>query len=414
MADLALANELTDPETYGNEARLHEIYSHLRANDPVSWMEPEGYRPYWAVTKYADIMEISRQNEQFLNAPRLTLLDIEQEEEVRRFTGGSDLLLRTLVNMDMPDHKIYRNLTLEWFQPKNLNSFEERVREIAKVSIDKMADLGGECDFASDIGIWYPLHVIMMILGVPEEDEPMMLKLTQELFGSNDPDMQRKEETDDVNNIITDFFNYFGAVTADRRANPKDDLSSVIANAEINGQLINDFEAISYYVITATAGHDTTSSTSVGGLLALMENPDELAKLKRDPSLIPGAIDEMIRWVAPVQHFFRTAKEDYVLRGQEIKADEGVVMFYASGNRDEEIFDDPFKFKIDRSPNRHLAFGYGAHLCLGQFLAKLEMRVLYEELIKRLDWIELAGEPARTKSSFVSGLKSLPVHYKMN
>ena len=252
----------------------------------------------------------------------------------------------------------------------------------------------------------------MTVLGVPEEDEPIMLKLTQELFGSTDPDMKRPDATETVN-TVSEFFNYFTAMTEDRRANPKDDVASVIANATIDGQPIGHLEAISYYIIVATAGHDTTSSTAAGGLLALMQNPEEFAKLRANPDLLPGAIDEMIRWTTPVKHFFRTAAVDYELRGQKIKKGDNLLMCYWSANRDADAFDDPFSFRIERTPNKHLAFGYGAHVCLGQHLAKMEIRALYTELLARLDHIELAGDPAWVEASFVSGLKRLPVRYSM-
>src|SRR5262249_36968380 len=202
-------------------------------------------------------------------------------------------------------------------------------------------------------------------------------------------------------------------LSAERRKNPTEDLATVIANAEIDGKPISEYDAMSYYLIVATAGHDTTSSTVAGGLLALMENPSELAKLRANPDLMSSAIEEMLRWVTPVKHFFRTATEDYVLRGQQIKAGHSLMMCYLSANRDEEIFDDPFSFHIDRSPNKHLAFGHGAHLCLGMHLARMEMKALYQELLARIHTFELSGTPAWVAASLVSGLKTLPIRYAM-
>ena len=251
-------------------------------------------------------------------------------------------------------------------------------------------------------------------MGVPKEDEPRMLRLTQELFGGRDEDMIRDEsETSSESNTITDFFEYFNALTEDRRKNPTNDVSSVIANAQINNEQLGHLEAMSYYVIIATAGHDTTSSSTAGGILALIENPDQLSKLKNNPSLMTSAVEETIRWVTPVKNFFRTATQNYDLKDREIKKDDSILLCYPSGNRDEEIFADPFKFKVDRSPNRHLAFGHGAHLCLGKYLAKIEMEIFYEELFKKIDNIQLNGEPEWVKASFVSGLKSLPIKYSL-
>lgn len=413
MTDRSIDNAIADPKIYADVDAFHELFTKLRAEEPVRWTEPEGYRPFWTISKHADIMEVERQNDKFLNDPRLTLQTIEVEEKVKEFTGGQSKLIRSLVDMDNPDHRNYRGLTQAWFMPPNLKAISARVDALAKKYIDRLEAKGGECDFVSDVAVWYPLRVIMTVLGVPEEDEPIMLKLTQELFGSTDPELRRKDADFNVN-TVTDFFNYFNALTEDRRMNPKDDVASVIANATIDGQPIGHLEAMSYYIIVATAGHDTTSSTAAGGLLALMQNPDEFAKLRADPDkYLNSAIDEMIRWTTPVKHFFRTAAVDYELRGQKIKAGDNLLMCYWSANRDEEAFDDPFSFHIDRSPNKHLAFGYGAHVCLGQHLAKMEIKALYNELLSRLEHIELAGDPAWVEASFVSGLKRLPVRYSM-
>ena len=402
------------PETYADEKELHDIFTFMRKEDPVSWVEPNQFRPFWAITKHEDIIEIEKQNELFINDPRTTLMDIPTEDAIKEFTGGSHLLVRSLVHMDNPDHQSYRSLTQKWFAPPNLESLKKDIRNIAKEYVNKMVDHGNECDFAKDVAIFYPLRVIMSILGVPKEDEPRMLRLTQELFGGRDEDMIRDEsETSSESNTITDFFEYFNALTEDRRKNPTNDVSSVIANAKINNEQLGHLEAMSYYIIIATAGHDTTSSSTAGGILALIENPDQLLKLKNNPSLMTSAVEETIRWVTPVKNFFRTATQNYDLKDREIKKDDSILLCYPSGNRDEEIFDDPFKFKVDRSPNRHLAFGHGAHLCLGKYLAKIEMEIFYEELFKKIDNIQLNGEPEWVKASFVSGLKSLPIKYTL-
>ena len=402
------------PETYADEKELHDIFTFMRKEDPVSWVEPDQFRPFWAITKHEDIIEIEKQNELFINDPRTTLMDIPTEDAIKEFTGGSHLLVRSLVHMDNPDHQLYRSLTQKWFAPPNLESLKKDIRNIAKEYVNKMVDHGNECDFAKDVAIFYPLRVIMSILGVPKEDEPRMLRLTQELFGGRDEDMIRDEsETSSESNTITDFFEYFNSLTEDRRKNPTNDVSSVIANAKINNEQLGHLEAMSYYIIIATAGHDTTSSSTAGGILALIENPDQLLKLKNNPSLMTSAVEETIRWVTPVKNFFRTATQNYDLKDREIKKDDSILLCYPSGNRDEEIFDDPFKFKVDRSPNRHLAFGHGAHLCLGKYLAKIEMEIFYEELFKKIDNIQLNGEPEWVKASFVSGLKSLPIKYTL-
>jgi cytochrome P450 len=411
----ALDDQLVNPATFTDETSLHALWADLRRDDPVHWTEPVGYRPFWSISKHADIMEIERQHELFINDPRTTLATIQQEEDIKTFTGGSHILIRSLVQMDNPDHMVFRKLTQGWFMPPNLKKLQAGLADLAKEFVDRMEAKGGECDFVSDVAVWYPLRVIMMILGVPREDEPTMLRLTQELFGSTDADLSREDEKTSIDmNTVTEFFDYFTKLTEARRADPQDDVASIIANAEINGEPIGHLEAMSYYIIVATAGHDTTSSSTAGGLLALLENPDQLERLRANPDLLPSAIDEMIRWSTPVKHFMRTATADYELRGKTIKKGDSLFLFYPSGNRDEEVFDDPNQFNIDRTPNKHLAFGYGAHVCLGQHLAKMEIKALYDELLPRLDSIELAGDPSRVAANFVSGLKRLPIRYAMS
>jgi len=408
-----ISNAIVNHKTYANENKCDVLFAKLRKEAPVFWAEPDDYRPFWVVTKYADLQEIERQNDRFLSSTRSVLSSITDEEKMRALTGSDAPMVRALVNMDDPEHRTYRDMTQTWFMPRNLKSLESEVTALAREYVDRMEAMGGECDFVNDIAIWYPLRVIMMILGLPREDEHLMMKLTQETFGPKDPDMQG----DDAMQFATmmKFFEYFTAVTEDRRKNPRDDVASTIANAKINGEYINPIEAIGYYLIIATAGHDTTSSTTAGGLLALMENPGEFAKLTANPSsdMIQNAIEEMLRYVSPVKHFFRTPTEDYVLRGQKIKAGESMMMCYASANRDEDAFQNPGAFIIDRAPNRHIAFGHGVHICLGMHLARMEMRIFYKELLSRLEHIELAGEPAWVESSLVSGLKRLPVRYRM-
>lgn len=416
----ALDNALADPAVFAEDAQIYGILKDLRKSDPVHWTQPEGFRPFWAITKHADILEIEKLNDQFHNEPRSVLMNIEAETNFAAMWGGPDPKtgrvspLRTLIDMDGEDHRAYRGLTQSWFMPVNLRKgLEARTVELARRYVDRMMDLGTECDFAKEIAVYYPLHVIMSIMGVPESDEPKMLTLTQELFGGGDPDMMRKER-DPNTNVIAEFFMYFNAMTEARRANPGEDLATVIANGKINGQPLGPIETASYYIIVATAGHDTTSSCIAGGLKALLEHPDQLEKLKNNPDLLNNAVDEIIRWVTPVQHFMRTnVGEPYTIRGKTIEKGQSLMLYYMSGNRDEEVYADADKFRIDRENNRHVAFGYGAHVCLGQHLAKMEIRAFFKELLSRLDHIEMTGGTSRVKSTFVSGLKTLPVRYKI-
>jgi cytochrome P450 len=412
---------VVNPDLYAND-EIHVVFRILRETEPVRFMRPTGFRPFWSITKHADVMEVERRADIFVNRLRTYLSPIAGEEHIMQLTGDTHLF-RTLVDIDDPQHMKLRQLTQGWFMPPNLKRLEPRIAEIAKAHVDRMQELGGACDFVKEVAVWYPLRVIMEILGVPKEDEPFMLRLTQEIFGSGDPDVAKQSEravADEAGGRGVDLmqtaqvlFQYFGKLSADRRANPTDDVATIIANAKIDGAPLSDLEALSYYVIIATAGHDTTSSVTAGGLLQLIENPGELRKLKADPSLLSNAVEEMIRWVTPVQHFMRTAMEDYTLRGRTIKAGDGLCLHYPSANRDEEVFEEPFKFRVDRPVQRQLAFGFGPHLCLGMHLARMEIKALFAELLPRLEEIELAGEPKKTRSNFVSGLKTLPIRYKM-
>lgn len=404
---------IVDPDSYAHEERYHAVFKQLRETAPVYWAEPAGFRPFWVVSRHADIRRVELDTVTFLNDPRLTLAPISEEQKVRELTG-SDKLSRNLVSMDNPDHRHYRALTQGYFSAKNMRRLEDDIRALARRSMDHMASLGGECDFAADVAIWFPLRVIMATLGAGEEDEQFLMKMTQEVFGAGDLEHKRPEELGGIFATIAEFSMWCDKVTADRRAAPRDDVSSIIANATMpDGSPMPNMEAMSYYLIIAAAGHDTTSSSTSAGLLELIRNPGELAKLRADPSLLPNAVDEMIRWSSPVKHFFRTAATDADVAGVRVKAGDGLVMAYPSANRDAAVFDDPFAFRIDRRNAReHLAFGYGPHLCLGQHLAKLEMRVLYEELLARFDGFELAGEPSFSRSSFVSGMKHMPIRYR--
>jgi cytochrome P450 len=417
-------DQIVNPELYENE-KIHDVYAKIRREDPVHWTQPIGFRPFWSVTKHADILEVEKNHPIFVNRLRTYLSPVQGEDWVKSMTGDTHLF-RTLVDLDDPVHMKLRGLTQSWFMPPNLKKLEGRIAQIAKDHVDRMQAMGDHCDFVKEVALWYPLRVIMMILGVPPEDEAFMLKMTQEIFGPGDPDVAAQtahkadtaafggsgEQSVDLMQTAMKLFEYFGAITVDRRKHPKDDVASVIANGMVDGQPIGDREAMSYYIIVATAGHDTTSSTAAGGLLQLLKNPEQMAKLKGDMSLVPNFVEESIRWVTPVKHFMRTAMQDYSLSGTKIKEGDGLCMFYWSGNRDEAAFEEPFKFKVDRNVSKHVAFGYGVHVCLGMHLARMEIKALYNELLPRLKSIELAGTPKNTRANFVSGLKTLPVKYQ--
>jgi hypothetical protein len=250
---------------------------------------------------------------------------------------------------------------------------------------------------------------------VPRESEPDILRLTNELFASDDPDLQRAGEDRRQATIAMglEFYQLFEKIIQDRRANPSDDLASLLANATIDGEPMGMMETLGYYLITFSAGHDTTKNALVGGMRALLENPDQLERLRREPDLLDSAVEEVVRWTSPVNHMKRRVVQDYELRGQKLRAGDWLVMFYASANRDEEVFESPFDFRIDRRPNPHLGFGIGEHFCLGANLARRSQRALLAELAQRMEWAELAGEPEQIHSAFVVGLKKLPMRYRI-
>jgi cytochrome P450 len=410
------AERIASPKAWADTDAMHSLLAELRARHPLSIAEPEGFDPFWVVTRHADILEVSRQNDQFLSGARSAVLAPRAAMAAAvAAAAASEPVHRSIVSMDAPDHPKYRLMTQSWFLPGNVKKREDRIRAMARASVDRMLAAGGACDFVTDVALHYPLRVIMDILGVPERDEPRMLRLTQEVFGANDKDFAREDETGSVSlgpdATFREMNAYFADIVAQRRTRPGDDLASVLAHATLGDAPAPELEILSYFVTVATAGHDTTSSSTSEAMLALTRDAALLPRLKADPRLIGGLVDEAIRWTTPVQHFMRTAVNPYELSGREIRPGDWLMLCYPSGNRDEAVFEAPFEFRIDRNPNRHLAFGYGAHLCLGQHLAKLEMRILFEELLPRLAGVELAGEPRRTEAVFVGGLKTLPIRF---
>jgi cytochrome P450 len=403
-----MASIFTVPEAYADPESWHAVAARLRREDPVCRIEAPDFAPFYAVTRHADVIEIERQPERFLNTSNSILAPLSRR--------GPDTMLKTLINIDGEEHRAYRGLTNDWFKPGNIRrSFEPHIRDLARTWVDRMVELGGECDFALDIARFYPLRVIMSILGVAESDEPLMLDLTQKIFGADDPDFGAGRTPEALQAVIGQMVQFFTRLTAERRANPGNDLASVIANGVLpGGKRLDDAGTIGYYAIVATAGHDTTSSTLAGGLEALIRNPDQIALLQREPERIDNAVEEMIRWVTPVRHFLRHAQEDYVLRGTQLHKGDVLLMSYLSANRDEDVFADPMRFDVARAnASEHLAFGTGVHFCLGALLARMELRHFFAELLPRLESIELAGPTEYTAATFVGAPKRIPIRYRV-
>jgi cytochrome P450 len=427
------------PEVYVEKGHPHEAFAWLRKNDPLRKVSPEGYQPFWVVTKHADIIDIEKQASQFTNQPRPILMreaatpEMREEVIVEIFkrledapklmevmaSAGESGLIRSLVQMDAPDHLEYRALVQPWFKPTNIKALEDRLTDIIKDILDEMMGDGSEqeTDFAQTFAVYPPLRLITELLGVPIEDEGVILRLTNEIFAGDDPEMRRMADDPlSIFDTIKEIYEYFSALTDRLRENPGEDLASYIANGKINGEYLPYKELISYYTIVATAGHDTTRNAITGGLHALITHPEQLARFKEiadDETAAKLAVEEIIRWSTPVAQFSRTAQSDCEIRGQQIKKGDCLGLMYASANFDEEKFENPFDFDIERKPNHHLAFGTGPHQCLGLLLARLEMRIFFQQLIPRIESIELVGEPDRLQASFVHGLKHLNIRYKL-
>ena len=403
-----LGSIFVDPEAYADPVAWHEAAARIRAERPILEVDLPGYPRFWAITKHADVMEVERHPEVFTNAPVTIIVDEARVEQMR----NEEPPVKALVQMDGDQHKANRGIVNDWFKPGSVRKMQERVDELAKHYVDEMAALGGRCDFAQDVAVHYPLQVILSILGLPESDYARMLQLTQELFGAEDPDMGRVAEDESQLSVLLDFAVYFSELAAARRDAPTDDLASVIANAEIGGEPLSDMELVGHYVIIATAGHDTTSNSIAGGLLALIEQRDQLELLQQRPELIDAAADELIRWVSPVKHFVRTCREPFTIGDVTFQPGDLLYLSYASANRDDEFFPDPDRLDVTRDNSAgHVAFGFGRHFCLGAHLARMEIRAIFKALLSRLDHVELAGEPRWTHAYFVEGPKSIPIRY---
>jgi len=420
--EVKLANTIADPRAYGALKPVDDAFTQLRRDNPFDIAEPDGYDPFWVACKHADILTIERQADLFHNGDRSNnLLAKDAIKMARAFSGGESNIFRMLVTVDGAEHRALRAVTFPAFTAKALQGVADDVRKIAREFVELMLNIGPECDFARDIAFLYPLRVVMQILGVPREDQPQILKLTQQLFSNSDPDLNRSgtdvtpaQAMAAINAVMHDLEAYFGVVTQKLRAQPAENINSLIANARIDGQYLTHRQLMGYYILVATAGHDTTSNTTAAALWALAERPEVLAQIKADPAQMNGFVEESIRWATPVKTFMRSATADTELRGRKIAKGDWILLSYHSANRDEEVFENPFDFDIKRKPNKQIAFGSGPHVCLGQHLARMEMRILWEELLPRLKSLELAGEAKWTKSVFVVGPKTVPVRYAVN
>lgn len=401
------------PEAFADMDSWHATAAELRAEAPVLRVEAEGWTPFWAVTRHADVFEVSRRSDLYWNTERSAPGPDFTYEMLEAF--GIELP-RTLVHLHGEVHQKYRQVTNDWFKPAAVKGLQPAIDAIAEEFADRLAGFDGSCDFATDLAVPFTMRVIMTIFGVPEADEQLMLQLTQGLFGAADPEYlgDFSDPMAAVTTTLETFTSYFDALTADRQARPTDDLATVIANGLVDGAPLGEAERLWYYIIVATAGHDTTSFSLSGGLEQLLRHPDQLAALQADPSMAAGAAEEMIRWTSPVRSFFRWVQEDTELGGQALAKGDVVLTSYPSANRDDAVFADPMRFDITRpDADKLLSFGLGMHYCLGAQVARREVRTLLTKVLERVDTIELDGEPLWTGAHFVSGVKHLPIRYTM-
>ena len=405
--------DLIDPRSYEAQGTPHRTFTELRRSDPLPFCEPNGFENFWAVTRHADICEISKQPNLFLNSKGIVILDDDQQISRDEGIGA----MRTIIEMDPPEHVTYRKVTSAWFTPRALGRLNDLIENSARHLVDSLAGPSGdgECDYAIDVAAAHPLRILCSVLGVPREEEGRVLRLTNQLFAADDPELQRSAEDRNaaMRELGFELFEFFSKVIEDRRANPRDDLASIIANAKIGDEPMGPMETFGYRLIIFTAGHDTTQNALGGAMEAFLNNPEQLDRLRSGgDEVIDSAVEESVRWVTPVNYMKRTAARETTLRGRTIAEGDQLVLFYASANRDEEVFEDPFDFRIDRTPNPHLGFGIGEHFCLGAHLARRSQAALLRQLATRLESVERIGDPEQIRSSFVVGLKHLPVRYR--
>ncbi|HXQ43473.1 MAG TPA: cytochrome P450 [Acidimicrobiales bacterium] len=380
----------------------HEWFAFLRKNSPVWWHEEADGPGFWAVTGYDDCNTVNRDYGLFSSHAKGTFLwDMDDEQ----------LLQQQLVmlNMDPPIHTRYRRLVNKGFTPRVVNQLHDRIHAATDVIIDEVIERG-HADFVTEISAELPLVVIAELLGVPNEDRYRMFDWSNQMIGNEDPEYQDAEDIAQV--AAMELYAYASKLFAEKRIDPQEDLMSMLTGVEVEGEHLSDLELELFFLLLTVAGNETTRNLISGAMVAFFDNPDQWELLRNDRSLLPLAIEEMLRFVTPVMNFRRQSTAETELSGQVIKADEKVVFFHVSANRDETVFDDPQRFDITRHPNPHIAFGGGGpHFCLGANLARMEIRVMFEHLLDRMPDIHLDGRVERLQSSFINGVKHIPVAF---
>jgi len=382
----------------------HEMFRRLRAEQPVSWHDVPGGQGFWSFVKHADVVEINRDAERFSSERAgVTLQDPED-------IGGFDMRGVMMLETDPPRHTRYRLLVNKGFTPRMIGVLEQYLRNRATLIVDNVIERG-ECDFVVDLASELPLQAIAEIMGVPQEDRKLIFEWSNAMVGADDPEFAASP--DEAMTASAQLYAYANELAKERRRDPRDDIVTKLINAEVEGEQLSELEFDMFMLLLAVAGNETTRNTTAWGMWALMQNPDQYAALCADPDARLGtAVEEILRWASPVMYFRRTATSDTEVGGQAISEGDKVVMWHISANRDEAVFDDPFRFDITRDPNDHVAFGGGGHhFCLGANLARAELGFIFEEILERIPDMHLTGEPSILRSNFIGGIKHMPVAF---
>ncbi len=402
--------DFIEPDGFVERGYPHDVWTRMRAEDPVHWFDRSEGHDFWALTKHEDIVWVSKRPELFISDPTLVVQTTLPED-------GQDQIPKNLIQFDPPKHGIQRKLISKGFTPRALRRFHADIERIAKGVVDDLFEEGdeGEADFVERIAAPLPIAVIGWLLGVPEPDWQKLFHWTNRILGSSDEEYvdEGKSVVETVVAAQTELFTYFSDLVAKKKADPKDDLVTLFAFAEVEGKKLSDVEILVWCLLIVAAGNETTRNATSGGMLALIEHQDQMRRLQADPGLLKSGVEEILRWTSPIIHFARTATADAEIKGRKIKEGDTLALFYPSANRDEEIFEAPFEFRVDRNPNRHLAFGIGEHFCAGAHVARLEIEYALRFLLPRIEEIELAGPPDRLHSNLIVGFKRLPIRYKL-
>ena len=397
--DLSDVN-LLDHERYHRHGPPHDLFRMLRRQAPIFRHTEVNGPGFWAVTRYDDVMRVSRDSATFSSSLGGTMVDDATEEQLT-------LLRLMMLNMDPPQHTKLRALVNKGFTPRMVQRLKERVHELGAQIVDRVEERR-QCDFVTEIAGELPSYLIAELVGIPLEDGRQLYRLTERMHTAATTDEDRMAGA----MAIAEMMSYSNQVRTEKRARPGSDIASVLLQAEVDGERLTDAEFDMFFMLLINAGGDTTRNLVAGGMLELIHHPEERRRLEAETELLPAAIEEMLRYCTPVIHFRRTATCDADLRGQRIRAGDKVVVFYSSANRDEEVFPDADRFDIGRSPNDHIAFGGGgAHFCLGASLARLEIRAMFEQVLRRLPNLRLAGPVERLDSNFINGPRHMPVEW---